>query len=119
MYYSAEIAVDHITDHLPFRSIRKQWTGERRRVRFSERKGVEKAIFSGNCPYRFVWDHQAAGSNPVTRTISSVHNRFELWTLAFLFSAQPNIAVGYMRYMGPAIIYYIAKWFLPAGYFGG
>lgn len=54
-----------------------------------------------------------------TRTISSVHNRFELWTLAFLFSAQPNIAVGYMRYMGPAIIYYIAKWLLPAGYFGG
>ena len=53
------------------------------------------------------------------RTISSVHNRFELWTLAFLFSAQPNIAVGYMRYMGPAIIYYIAKWLLPAGYFGG
>ena len=68
---------------------------------------------------RVVWDHQAAGSNPVTRTISSVHNRFELWTLAFLFSAQPNIAVGYMRYMGPAIIYYIAKWLLPAGYFGG
>ena len=27
--------------------------------------------------------------------------------------------VGYMRYMGPAIIYYIAKWLLPAGYFGG
>lgn len=53
------------------------------------------------------------------RTISSVHNRFELWTLVFLFSAQPNIAVGYMRYMGPAIIYYIAKWLLPAGYFGG
>ena len=24
-----------------------------------------------------------AGSSPVTRTISSVHNGFELWTLAF------------------------------------
>ena len=67
-YYSAEIPVDHITDHLPFRSIRKQWTEERRRVRFSERKGAEKVIFSGNCPYRSVWDHQAAGSIPVTRT---------------------------------------------------
>ena len=63
-----EIAVDHITDHLPFRSIRKQWTGERRRARFSERKGAEKAIFSGNCLHRSVWDHQAAGSIPVTRT---------------------------------------------------
>ena len=30
---------------------------------------------------RVVWDHQAAGSIPVTRTISSVHNRFQLWTL--------------------------------------
>lgn len=70
VYYSAEIAVDHITDHLPFRSIRKQWTEERRRARFSERKGSEKAIFSGNCLHRFVWDHQAAGSIPVTRTIT-------------------------------------------------
>ena len=70
MYYSAEIAVDHITDHLPFRSTRKQWTGERRRARFSERKGAEKVIFSGNCPYRFVWEQDAAGSSPVTSTIT-------------------------------------------------
>ena len=68
--YSAEIAVDHITDHLPFRSTRKQWTGEWRRARFSRRKGAEKAIFSGNCLHRSVWDHQAAGSIPVTRTKS-------------------------------------------------
>ena len=67
-YYSAKKPVDHITDHLPFRSTWKQWTGERRRARFFERKGAEKVIFSGNCPYRFVWDHQAAGSIPVTRT---------------------------------------------------
>ena len=77
MYYSAEIAVDHITDHLPFRSIRKQWTGERRRARFSEWKAAEKAIFSGNCLRRSVWDHQAAGSIPVTRTISSIHKGFD------------------------------------------
>ena len=30
---------------------------------------------------RDVWDVDAAGSNPVTPTISSVHNRFKLWTL--------------------------------------
>ena len=30
---------------------------------------------------RMVWDHDAAGSNPVISTISSVHNRFKLWTL--------------------------------------
>ena len=28
---------------------------------------------------------EAASSNLVTRTISSVHNRFELWTLEFFF----------------------------------
>ena len=28
---------------------------------------------------------EAAGSNPVTRTMSSVHNGFELWTLDILF----------------------------------
>ena len=35
-------------------------------MRFSERKGAEKVIFSGNCPYRFVWEQDAAGSRPVT-----------------------------------------------------
>lgn len=61
--------VDHITDHLPFRSIRKQWTGEHRRARFSERKGAEKAIFSGNCLHRFVWDVEAGSSSLPTPTI--------------------------------------------------
>ena len=32
---------------------------------------------------RLLWEQDAAGSNPVTRTISSVHNGFELWTLDF------------------------------------
>ena len=68
MYYSAEIAVDHITDHLPFRSTRKQWTGERRRARFSERKGAEKAIFGGKRHHKCVWEQDAAGSNPVIPT---------------------------------------------------
>ena len=31
-------------------------------------KGAEKAIFSGNCLHRSVWDVDAAGSNPVTPT---------------------------------------------------
>ena len=30
---------------------------------------------------RVLWEHDAAGSSPVTPTISSVHNRFKLWTL--------------------------------------
>ena len=34
---------------------------------------------------RLVRDQEVAGSNPVTPTISSVHNGFELWTLTFLY----------------------------------
>ena len=32
---------------------------------------------------RDIWDVDAAGSNPVTPTISSVHNGFQLWALDF------------------------------------
>ena len=37
-------------------------------MRFSERKGAEKAIFSGKCLHRFVWEQDAAGSSHVTPT---------------------------------------------------
>lgn len=32
---------------------------------------------------RVVWDHQAAGSNPVTRTISSIHKGFDFMNTRF------------------------------------
>ena len=80
---------DHITDHLPFRSTRKQWTGEWRRARFSERKGAEKAIFSGNCLHRSVWDAEAASlslATPTTFPADLIYNvksaglfRLDLW----------------------------------------
>ena len=93
--------VDHITDHLPFRSTRKQWTGERRRARFSERKGAEKVIFSGNCPYRFVWDHQAAGSIPVTRTKilteSRVYSPLSVIFYAYLGISPPLLKNAFLR----------------------
>lgn len=98
-YYSVEIAVDHITDHLPFRSTRKQWTGEWRRARFSERKGAEKAIFSGNCLHRSVWDHQAAGSIPVTwtkiLTESRVYSPLSVIFYAYLGALPPLLEKSY------------------------
>ena len=35
---------------------------------------------------RLLWEQDAAGSSPVTPTISSVHNGFQLWTLDFFLS---------------------------------
>ena len=69
-------SADHIIDHLPFRSTRKQWTGERRRARFSERKGAEKTIFSGNCLHRSVWDAEAASLSLATPTKDQPKLRF-------------------------------------------
>ena len=93
--------VDHITDHLPFRSTRKQWTGEWRRARFSERKGAEKAIFSGNCLHRSVWDHQAAGSIPVTRTNilteSRVYSPLSVIFYAYLGALPPLLKNAFLR----------------------
>ena len=50
------------------------------------RKNRKKSIFFtlrgvAQLVARDVWDVDAAGSNPVTPTISSVHNDFQLWTL--------------------------------------
>ena len=71
MYYSAEIAVDHITDRLPFMSTGKLWTGERRRARFSERKGAEKAIFGGKCHHKCVWEHRRCSHRVKEKTAES------------------------------------------------
>ena len=50
------------------------------------RKNLKNSIFFtlrgvAQLVARDVWDVDAAGSNPVTPTISSVHNDFQLWTL--------------------------------------
>ena len=51
---------------------------------FSSGKGRKCLEISENRYSGIVWEQDAAGSSPVTSTISSVHNGFELWTLDFL-----------------------------------
>ena len=52
----------------------------------------------------FVRDEGAAGSNPVTSTISSVHNGFELWTLDFF--AISSFFVMYGAGLKPVLLFY-------------
>lgn len=67
-YYYAEIPVDHITDHLPFRSTWNICKEECRRALFSEWKGLKKAYISGKYLSISLWEQDAAGSSPVTPT---------------------------------------------------
>ena len=53
---------------------------------------------------RCVRDAEAAGSNPVISTISSVHNGFELWTLDFF--AISSFFVMYGAGFKPALLFY-------------
>ena len=83
IYYFATIRADHITDHLPFWRTWRVCSGERQRALFPERKGLKKAGKSGKYLVISLWDVEAGSSSLPTPTISSVHNRFELWTLDF------------------------------------
>ena len=47
---------------------------------------------------------RCAGSSPVTRTISSVHNGFELWTLDFFVIS--SFFVMYGAGFKPALLFY-------------
>lgn len=53
---------------------------------------------------RHVRDVEAAGSNPVTSTISSVHNGFELWTLDFLQFRVSSLCTE--QVLKPALLFY-------------
>ena len=52
---------------------------------------------------RVVWDHQAAGSNPVTRTISSIHKGFDFMNTRF-FSRTPRTEI-FSHYAHSAILF--------------
>ena len=66
--------VDHSFDHLRLRTTWKQCEQEYSKAPFSDLKARKKRKNHAKNRYRFVWDVDAAGSNPVTPTIASVHN---------------------------------------------
>ena len=68
---------DHSFDHLQLRTTWKQCPQEHPKALFSDTKAPKSLINQGKNLCRFVWELDAAGSSPVTSTISSVHNETE------------------------------------------
>ena len=75
--------LDHSFDHLQSWTTWKQCEREHLKASFLDSKAPKSLVNQEKNRCRFVWDVDAAGSNPVTPTISSVHNTSELWTLDF------------------------------------
>ena len=73
--------LDHSFDHLRIWTTWKQCDGEHPKASLSDTKAPKKRKNHAKNRCRFVWEQDVAGSNPVIPTISSVHNRFRLWTL--------------------------------------
>ena len=65
---------DHNLDHLQVRTTWELWTLWHEKARFSDGKARKSTQNEAKNRCRAVWDVDAAGSNPVTPTISSVHN---------------------------------------------
>ena len=60
--------VDHSFDHLASRTTWKQCEREHPKASFSDSKVLKSLVNQGKNRCRFVWDVDAAGSNPVTPT---------------------------------------------------
>ena len=60
--------LDHIFDHLASRTTWKQCDGEHRKAPFLDTKSPKSLVNQGKNRYIFLWDVDAAGSNPVTPT---------------------------------------------------
>ena len=60
--------LDHSFDHLRLRTMWKQCDEEHRKAPFSDTKAPKSLVNQGKKRYIFLWDVDAAGSNPVTPT---------------------------------------------------
>ena len=76
---------DHNLDHLRFRTMWKQCLKEHTKALISDTKAPKSLIEQGKNRHFSVWDVDAAGSNPVTPTISSVHNESDEHSIFFAY----------------------------------
>ena len=69
--------VDHSFDHLQLRTTWKQCEREHPKASFLDSKAPKSPRNQAKNRCRFVWEHDAAGSSPVTPTNSGIHKAFE------------------------------------------
>ena len=69
-----DLRADHRFDHLRLRTTWEIWTLWHEKARVSDKKAPKSTQNEAKDYCCFLWDVDAAGSNPVTPTISSVHN---------------------------------------------
>ena len=60
--------LDHSFDHLRIRTTWKQCLQEHSKALFSDTKAPKSLVNQGKNRLRFLWEHDAAGSSPVTPT---------------------------------------------------
>jgi len=76
--------LDHSFDHLRLWTTWKQCLQEHPKASFSDTKAPKSLVNQGKNRYIFLWDVDAAGSNPVTPTILALKSDFQ--SLFFAFS---------------------------------
>ena len=78
-----DLMSDHNLDHLRLRTTWEIWTLWHEKARFSDKKAPKSTQKEAKNRYFFVWDVDAAGSNPVTPTKSGIHKAFEYPKMRF------------------------------------
>ena len=80
-----DLRSDHSFDHLQVRTTWEIWTLRHEKARFSDEKAPKSTQNHAKNRYRFLWDQDVAGSNPVIPTISSVHNESDEHSMFFAY----------------------------------
>ena len=78
-----DLRSDHSFDHLQVWTTWELWTLRHEKARISDKKTPKSTQNEAKDCYCFLWDVDAAGSNPVTPTILALKSNFQSLFLMF------------------------------------